>query len=81
MSNEVKKSEEAKQEPAKEAAAPAQAAPAAEAPKAEAAPAPKLAGDLFKQFTLGSTLKQGPVGNVMTTRMTGEDIKKLSDKK
>lgn len=42
-------------------------APAAEAKPAEvAAPAPKLAPGLFNGFTLGSTLVQGPRGNVMS---------------
>lgn len=50
-------------------AAPAATTPPATAPAAAepaAAPAPKLAPGLFQGFTLGSTLIQGPRGNVMT---------------
>lgn len=36
-----------------------------EVPATEEAPKPTLSAGLFKQFTLGSTLQQGDVGNVM----------------
>ena len=78
MSKDIKKSEEAAKEvpaaapEAKVEAAPAAvvaeaavAAPVAESPKAEPA-APKLSAGLFQGFTLGSTLKPGAVGNVMS---------------
>lgn len=51
---------------------PVPAAPAAAsstetpAPAAAAPIAPKFSENLFKPYSLGSTLKQGPVGNVMT---------------
>ncbi len=62
---EVKKSEEAQAAEAKTTEAPAaEAQPAQEA--APAAPEKKLAAGLFQGFTLGSTLEQGPVGNVMS---------------
>lgn len=40
-----------------------QEVPVVEAPKAKE---PKFAGNLFNGFTLGSTLKQGPIGNVLS---------------
>lgn len=44
------------------------AAPAVttETPAAPATESPKLASGLFQGFTLGSTLKQAPTGNIMT---------------
>lgn len=70
MSNEqVKKSEETKETSTAASETPATPAPEAKTETTAApaeAPAPKLQAGLFSEFSLGSTLKQGPTGNVMS---------------